>query len=158
MGKFRETLEGTGIGLLGGLLIGLSDADWLRLAIALALFAYTGSTRKNLIPETATDSYRKTFTGISAFVAVLAGLYLNGQQIFEKTPGEAVSALTEAGYTPSQAREIYKQQVENQMSATASPSPSINKIIDAYSRDTATDSLSANTKSTFPENDSIQIE
>lgn len=153
--KLKESLEGAGIGMLGGLVIGLSDADWLRLAIALALFAYAGSTKKNLIPETATDSFRKTFTGIAAFVAVFAGLYLNGHQIFEKTPGEAVSSLTEAGYTPSQAREIYKEQIENQMSATVSPSPSIEKIIEAFSKETKSDSLSENKETILPENDSI---
>jgi len=136
----RELAEGAGIGFLGGLVIGIADHDWMRLAIALALIAYSGGLKKNqLSPDT--NQFRRTLTGFTAFLAVLAGLYLNKQQVFEQSPREAVNALTEAGYSPPEAREFYLKQVLLEKAGIDSASPSMQSIVDAFAEPNINDTI-----------------
>ncbi|KAF0198473.1 MAG: hypothetical protein FD166_1114 [Bacteroidetes bacterium] len=127
----RELTAGAGIGLLGGLVIGITDYDWIRLAIALTLIAYSGGLKKQLV-NVETNHLNRTLTGFTAFLAVLAGLYLNKQQVFEQSPREAVNALTEAGYSPSEAREFYLKQVLLEKARLDSASPSLQSIVNAF--------------------------
>lgn len=125
-------MEGAGIGMLGGLVIGISDADWIRLAIVLALIAYAGNALKTNKPNPAGNSYKYALTGFAAFFALIAGLYLQSHQVFEQSPREAITLLTEAGYSPSQARDIYLKQIEWSNSKQDLPAPSIRSILDAF--------------------------
>jgi len=137
----KESLEGAGIGLLGGLVIGISEADWLRLAIALSLIAYAGIALKENRTNPAGHSTRLAFTGFASFLAMLVGLYLNGQQVFKQTPKEAITLLTEAGYSPTQAREIYLKQIEWNKPEKDESAPTLKSIIDAYLAPAGTDSV-----------------
>jgi hypothetical protein len=138
--NIREILEGAGIGLLGGLIIGISDHDWMRLTLALGLIAYTGGVRRNLTnPEI--NHRRYTFTGFAAFLAVLAGLYLNRQQVFDQSPVEAVNALIEAGYDPAEARLYYVRQVLTEKAGQETAAPSFQDIIGTFTGPVRSDSL-----------------
>lgn len=135
-------MEGAGLGLLGGLVIGISEAEWLRLAITLALIAYAGQALKENKSDTAGNSYRLAFAGFASFLAVLAGLYLNGQQVFRQTPRETVALLTEAGYTPEEARKIYLKQTVTGKQRQAVPKQSFDSIISTYFFNAEQDSVS----------------
>ncbi len=78
----KQILEGCGIGLLAGLVIGYSEADWLRLAIVLALIGLSARTFAVETKE-ATFATRVASIGLSAFFAVFLGLYLHGSELFE---------------------------------------------------------------------------
>lgn len=108
-------LAGAGIGLLGGLIIGITDSEWIRLIIAFALIALTGKSLKEPLHH-AEVSPGQTFIGIAAFLAVLIGLYINGQQLFKQSPAETIDKWVEAGFSPPEARAMYLKQweLENQ--------------------------------------------
>lgn len=108
--NLRASLEGAGIGFFGGLVIGISEADWLRFAIAIALITYAGKALQKNESNQAAVSYRLAFTGLASFLAILIGLYVNGFQVLKQTPKDAVTLWVNAGFTPAQAREIYLKQ------------------------------------------------
>ena len=110
-GNLKDSLEGAGIGLLGGLVIGIVDADWIRLAIALALIAYAGSGVPGKTPVTIGRSVKTIYMGLASFLAVLVGLYINGNQVFNETPKEAVGKYMKAGYSPEQARILFLREI-----------------------------------------------
>jgi hypothetical protein len=103
--------EGALVGLLGGLAIGISDADWLRMVLLSAILAYAGKTLLGVKTTSVIHSYKIAFTGFACFLAVIAGLYINEQKLFRESPQQAVSHLVKAGTTPEQAREIYVKQI-----------------------------------------------
>lgn len=128
---FKNTghiLGGTGIGLLGGLLIGITDSDWIRLILALALIALTGNSLKDTILK-ADISPRQSLTGIAAFVAILVGLYINGQKTFEQSPSDAVDKWVKAGYSPGESRALYLKQWEWENQQDSEPSPAVQAMI-----------------------------
>ena len=108
--NLRASLEGAGIGFFGGLVIGISEADWLRFAIAIALITYAGKALQKNESKQAAGSYRLAFTGLASFLAILIGLYVTGFQVLNQTPKDAVTLWVNAGFTPAQAREIYLKQ------------------------------------------------
>jgi len=126
--NIRQILEGTGIGLLGGLLIGLSDSDWIRLLIALALIALTGKSLKDSILKAET-SPGQSYTGIAAFFAVLVGLYINGQETFRQLPANVVEKWVKAGFTPEEARAMYLKQWEWENQKDSEPSAAVQAMI-----------------------------
>jgi hypothetical protein len=104
--NLKGSVEGAVTGLLGGLAIGILEADWLRIILAFALIAYAGRILQ-LNSFNPAVSYRLSFSGIVGFLAVLIGLYINEYKPFRPTPKQEVSHLITKGYTPIQAREIY---------------------------------------------------
>ena len=110
--SLKESLEGAGIGLLGGLVIGISEAEWLRIAIALALITYAGNFLRGNTTGSPGNSLRIAFTGIGAFYAILIGLYINGQHLFDQTPKKTIDEWINAGYSPQQSRFLYLKQME----------------------------------------------
>jgi hypothetical protein len=126
--NLKQIFEGTGIGLLGGLLISITDSDWIRLIIALALIAITGNSLKDSILK-ADISPRQSYTGIAAFFAVLVGLYINGQRIFEQSPSDAVHKWEKAGYSPEESRALYLKQWEWENQKDSEPSPAVQSMI-----------------------------
>ena len=129
MGKnIRQILEGTGIGLLGGLLIGIADSDWIRLLIALVLFAITGKSLRDSILK-ADTSPAQSFAGIAAFFAVLVGLYINGQETFRQLPANVVEKWVNAGFTPEEARAMYLKQWEWENQKDDEPSTAVQGMI-----------------------------
>ncbi|MHC1776684.1 MAG: hypothetical protein AB9834_14870 [Lentimicrobium sp.] len=124
----KQISEGAGIGLLGGLLIGITDSDWIRLIIALALIAFTGKSLKETILK-AEPSLRQSATGIAAFVAVLVGLYINGQKTFDQLPSQAVDKWVKAGFSPEEARAIYLKTWECENQKDSEPSPAVQAMI-----------------------------
>lgn len=124
----KQIFEGTGIGLLGGLLIGITDSDWIRLILALALIALTGNSLKDSILK-ADISPRQSYTGIAAFFAVLVGLYINGQRTFEQSPSDAVHKWVKAGYSPEESRALYLKQWEWENQKDSEPSPAVQTMI-----------------------------
>lgn len=145
-------LEGIGLGLLVGLVIGLSDADWIRLLLVIVLIAFTGKSMKNALLNSETDQ-RFSFTGISAFFAVVLGLYISGQQYFRQSPSEIVTTLIQAGYTPSQAREIYVKRLDKELKAAAAPAINLPEIIKSVLNQNDTDTLNAGKKYNATENE-----
>lgn len=121
-------LGGTGIGLLGGLLIGITDSDWIRLILALALIALTGNSLKDTILK-ADFSPRQSFTGITAFLAILVGLYINGQKTFEQSPSDAIDKWVKAGYSPEESRALYLKQWEWENQKDNEHSPAVQAMI-----------------------------
>ena len=140
--SLKESLEGTGIGLLGGIVIGISEADWLRLAIALALIAYAGKNLKRTESGSSGHSDRITFTGIAAFIAVVIGLYINGQQLFIQPPNAAITAWIDAGYSPSQARVLYLKNMQTHKEKNRKESPLMQSLIHTIITPASMDSLS----------------
>lgn len=129
MGKnIRQILEGTGIGLLGGLLIGIADSDWIRLLIALVLFAITGKSLRDSILK-ADTSPDQSYAGIAAFFAVLVGLYINGQETFRQLPANVVEKWVNAGFTPEEARAMYLKQWEWENQKDDEPSTAVQGMI-----------------------------
>lgn len=129
MGKnIRQILEGTGIGLLGGLLIGIADSDWIRLLIALVLFALTGKSLRDSILK-ADSSPGQSYAGIAAFFAVLVGLYINGQETFRQLPANVVEKWVNAGFTPEEARAMYLKQWEWENQKDDEPSTAVQGMI-----------------------------
>lgn len=103
-GRLKETLEGTGIGLVTGLVLGLVDADWIRMTIVIALIAYVGR-------DAGKHALRSGITGLCATLALFAGLYIHGNQLFKETPQMAVEKWMQAGFTPSEARQLYLKSI-----------------------------------------------
>jgi hypothetical protein len=126
--NIRQILEGTGIGLLGGLLIGISDSDWIRLLIALVLIALTGKSLKDSILKAET-SPGQSYAGIAAFFAVLVGLYINGQETFRQLPATVVEKWIEAGFSPEEARAMYLKQWEWENQKDTEPSVAVQAMI-----------------------------
>jgi len=124
----KHIFEGAGIGLLGGLLIGITDSDWIRLILVLALFALTSKSLKESILKAETPA-RQSFTGIAAFLAVLVGLYFNGHQTFRQSPAEEISRFRNAGFSPEQARALYLKQWEWENQKDKEPSAAVQAII-----------------------------
>lgn len=120
--------EGAGIGLLAGLLIGITNSDWVRLIILLALFALANKSLKNFILKAETPA-GYSFTGIAAFLAVMVGLYLNGHQTFKQSPAEAINKFRNAGYSPEEARALYLKQWEWENQKDSEPSAAVQAII-----------------------------
>lgn len=165
--NLKHIIEGTGIGLLGGLLIGITESDWIRLLIAIALFASTGISLKGAILKK-DISPGQSFTGIAAFVAVLVGLYFNGQQTFKLSPSDAVSKWEKAGFSPEQARAMYLKNWELEKQQDSEPSPAVQVMIksiidrkgsdsiavkenkDSIRPDATPDSVSTGAKEEFP--------
>jgi hypothetical protein len=141
--NLKNSLEGAGIGLLGGLVIGIVDADWLRLAILLALFAYAGKGFLGKTTSPSGNTYKTTFTGIASFFAVIIGLYINGQQLFRESPKEAVYEWINAGYSPEQARVLYLKQFEKEVKNDTAVSPFMQSLIQAIVTSSGRDSLVA---------------
>lgn len=129
MGKnIRQILEGTGIGLLGGLLIGIADSDWIRLLIALVLFALTGKSLRDSLLKADTSPVQ-SYAGIAAFFAVLVGLYINGQETFRQLPANVVEKWVNAGFTPEEARAMYLKQWEWENQKDDEPSTAVQGMI-----------------------------
>jgi len=144
-GNLKESLEGLGTGLLGGLVIGMVESDWVRVLIVLALIAYAGKTgQKNNVISTG-SSFRISLTGIAAFVAILAGLYISGQQLFEVSPKESVERWVRAGYSPAKAREMYLKKLDLEGWKSASPSSPVLPLLQSLPKPEGFDSLSSNT-------------
>ena len=141
--NLKNSLEGAGIGLLGGLVIGITDAEWLRVAIVFALITYAGKGFLGNKISTAGNSYKTTFTGIAAFLAVIIGLYTNGQQLFRESPKEAVYEWIKAGYSPEQARVLYLKQFEKEVKNDTAVSPYMQSLIQAIVTSSGRDSLVA---------------
>jgi hypothetical protein len=139
--NFKESLEGAGIGLLGGIVIGISEADWFRVTIALALIAYTGKNMIGIKQASSGHSNSTTFTGIAAFIALFLGLYINGQQLFRKTPKTAISEWIDAGYSPSQAQALYLKQLEAKVDDKSAVSPVMQSLIHSVLTPSVMDSL-----------------
>jgi hypothetical protein len=139
--NLKDSLEGAGIGLLAGLVIGISDADWIRLAIVLALFAYVGKDLHRNKTDSAVSSYKTTFTGIASFLAVIIGLYINGQQLFRESPKMTVSEWINAGYSPEQARVLYLKQMEKEVNNDTAVSPYMQSLIQTIIKSSGKDSL-----------------
>jgi len=49
------------------------------------------------------NPYRISTMGLAAYLAVITGIYVNGHQLFEKSPKDAIAAYVNAGYSPVQA-------------------------------------------------------
>lgn len=126
--NIRQILEGTGIGLLGGLLIGIADSDWIRLLIGLALFALTGKSLKDSILKGDTAP-GQSYAGIAAFFAVLVGLYINGQEPFRQLPANVVLKWIDAGFSPEEARAMYLKQWEWENQKDDEPSAAVQGMI-----------------------------
>lgn len=154
-GSLKESLEGAGIGLLGGLVIGISDADWLRLIIALALLTYAGIVMKKS-SSSHTDSYKLASMGLTAFLAIFIGLYVNGHQLFEKTPKDVISTWIDAGYSPTEARELYLKQMDFRIQKAASSSNTGRTVLQALMARNGSDSLTAGSDSIVGRIDSLQ--
>ncbi|MFH1119034.1 MAG: hypothetical protein V1775_04370 [Bacteroidota bacterium] len=121
-------IGGAGIGLLGGLLIGITDSDWIRLLIALALMALSGNSLKGSILK-ADITLSQSFTGVAAFVAILAGLYINGQEIFKQSPSDAIDKWVKAGYSPEESQGLYLRQWEWENRKDSEPSQAVQVMI-----------------------------
>ena len=127
--SLKESLEGLGIGLIGGLVIGISEADWLRLALGLALVAYAGKVLHQSKTGSPGNSLKVAFTGIASFFAVLIGLYINGQQLFEQSPKKAIDSWVDAGFSPAQARALYLTQMTKKVQKNSTVSPAMKYLI-----------------------------
>ncbi len=148
----KQISEGAGIGLLGGLLIGITDSDWIRLIIALALIAFTGKSLKETILK-AEPSLRQSATGIAAFIAVLVGLYINGQKTFDQLPSQAVDKWVKAGFSPEEARAMYLKNWEWENQKDSEPSPAVQAMIKSI-----LDRMGSDSRTIQQNNDSIRHE
>ena len=126
--NLKQLFEGAGIGLLAGLLIGITDSDWIRLVILLALFALASKSLKGFILKAETPT-GQSFTGIAAFLAVMVGLYFNGHQTFRQSPAEAINKFRNAGFSPEEARALYLKQWEWENQKDSEPSAAVQAII-----------------------------
>ena len=139
--KLKESLEGAGIGLVAGLVIGISQAEWLRVVLALALIAYAGKVLQGNKPVSAGGSYKAAFTGIASFFAILIGLYIHGQQLFEHSPKEAINTWIEAGYSPQQSRALYLKLWEREMLKENPVPPHMDTLMRKVISETGADSV-----------------
>ena len=110
-GNLRGSLEGLGIGTLSGFALGISDSDWIRLTVATALAAYFAVLLKRNNSLNVANSFKTGFTGLAACLALLAGLYINKQQVFKKSPQTLLNLITNAGSSPEQARDMIVKQM-----------------------------------------------
>jgi len=127
----KEKLAGAGIGLLGGLIIGITDSEWIRLIIVFALIALTGKSLKETLQH-AEVSPGQTFVGIAAFLAVLIGLYINGQELFKQSPSETVDKWVKAGFSPREARAMYLKQWELENQQDKEPSAATQAMLKSF--------------------------
>ncbi len=127
----KEKLAGAGIGLLGGLIIGITDSEWIRLIIVFALIALTGKSLKETLQH-AEVSPGHTFLGIAAFLAVLIGLYINGQELFKQSPAETVDKWVKAGFSPREARVMYLKQWELENQQDNEPSAATQAMLKSF--------------------------
>ncbi|MBK7172323.1 MAG: hypothetical protein IPH84_03615 [Bacteroidales bacterium] len=111
-GHLKDSLEGIGIGLISGLVIGLADNDWIRMTLAVALITYAGRALGNHKENIAGPSYRIAFMGIFASFALFGGLYIQGQHLFREAPLKSIEKWVKAGYTPAQARQLHLQSLQ----------------------------------------------
>ena len=155
--NLRASLEGAGIGFFGGLVIGISEADWLRFAIAIALITYAGKAlQKNESNHQAAGSYRLAFTGLASFLAILIGLYITGFQVLNQTPKDAVTMWVNAGFTPAQAREIYLKQTNLKLQQINKNDRPAKEIISRMINPENSDFISGNKDSLSIRVDSLQ--
>ena len=108
--NIKESLEGAGLGLVLGLVIGVSEVDWLRVVLVLAIIGFATKTIMDK-ERSAGSSYRLALLGITSFFAILIGLYINGQQVFKQSPKNAIAYWEKAGFTPAQARQLWLKQL-----------------------------------------------
>lgn len=155
----KENLAGAGIGLLGGLIIGITDSEWIRLIIVFALIALTGKSLKDII-QNAEVSSKQSFVGIAAFLAVLIGLYINGQQLFKQSPSETVDKWVKAGFSPPEARVMYLKQWELENQQEKKPSAAELTILKSFLDriDSAEKSATAEQIDNISQPDSLQEE
>lgn len=155
--NLRASLEGAGIGFFGGLVIGISEADWLRFAIAIALITYAGKAlQKNESNHQAAGSYRLAFTGLASFLAILIGFYITGFQVLNQTPKDAVTMWVNAGFTPAQAREIYLKQTNLKLQQINKNDRPAKEIISRMMNPENSDFISGNKDSLSIRVDSLQ--
>jgi hypothetical protein len=154
--NLKESLEGAGIGLLGGFVIGIIEADWIRMIIALALIGYAGKVLTGRNETSVRDSYRLAFTGVAAFLAIFAGLYINGLKLFKQTPKEIISSWVNAGYNPSQARELVLKQINLELQNNTAASQPEQTIVQKFTDPSGTGSLSHGSDSIMNRIDSLQ--
>ncbi|PKP01740.1 MAG: hypothetical protein CVU14_04655, partial [Bacteroidetes bacterium HGW-Bacteroidetes-9] len=155
--NLRASLEGAGIGFFGGLVIGISEADWLRFAIAIALITYAGKAlQKNESNHQAAGSYRLAFTGLASFLAILIGFYITGFQVLNQTPKDAVTMWVNAGFTPAQAREIYLKQTNLKLQQINKNDRPAKEIISRMINPENSDFISGNKDSLSIRVDSLQ--
>ncbi len=153
--NLKQLFEGAGIGLLGGLLIGITDSDWIRLVIVLALFALTTKTLKDFILKAETHT-GQSFTGIAAFLAVLVGLYFNGHQTFVQSPSDAINKFRHAGFSPEEARALYLKQWEWENQKDKEPSVAVQAIIKSILDKTGSESPASNENVEAEQQDTLQ--
>ena len=129
----KQSLEGIGLGLITGLVIGISESDWLRVLIALSLIAFALKTLNVSENTPANHSYRIAFLGISSFLSVLFGLYIHEQQIFKPSPKDEMAYWLKAGFTPAQAREQWMKQKAMSLLSSNTTDTKSKTIIQSFS-------------------------
>ncbi|NTW24956.1 MAG: hypothetical protein HGA37_09665 [Lentimicrobium sp.] len=127
----KEKLAGAGIGLLGGLIIGITDSEWIRLIIVFALIAFTGKSLKETLQH-GDVSPGQSLVGIAAFLAVIIGLYINGQQLFKQSPSATVDKWVKAGFSPPEARAMYLKQWELENLQDNEPSAATQAMLKSF--------------------------
>jgi len=131
--------------------MGISEADWIRLAIALSLIAYAGKKFKEKDQESTGNSFRLAFMGFAASVALLAGLYINGYHLLDLTPKESVYLLIDAGYSQEQSREIYLEQAARNQQSISDSSALVRQILKYLTSSTDTlQTIEADETPVFP--------
>lgn len=78
--------------------------------------------------------------------AVVLGLFISGQQYFRQSPSEIITTLVEAGYSPSQARDIYVKRLDKELKEEAAPAINLQGIIQSVLNQSDTDTLNAGKK------------
>lgn len=117
--------------MLGGLIIGITDSEWIRLIVAFTLIALTGKSLKETVLNTELSS-KQSFVGIAAFMAVLIGLYINGQELFKQSPSETVDKWVKAGFSPREARAMYLKQWELENQQDNEPSAATQAMLKSF--------------------------
>ena len=107
---FSQMFGGVGLGLLVGILVGLSSSPVASVvvgALAAGMMTLLGfvSSSKDGDPVAARGSVlRLGGFGLACTAAVLSGLYIRTHNLLSPTPNEQVKELQGAGYTPEEAR------------------------------------------------------
>jgi|GEM_PF-1264252 len=125
--QLAQILEGTGIGLVAGFVIGYTGSEWIRLILVFALFAFAGGSIKGFL-QIDSNSQRSTLMGIATFVAILIGLFAKGYHVFDEAPAKAVARWELAGYSPVQARAMVLKQWEAEQFKEPIPSGEMSSI------------------------------
>lgn len=152
--SLKHSLEGIGLGLTAGLVIGISESDWLRMLIVIALFAYSIKGLQPTGDPKGSHSYRIAFLGLSCFLSILFGLFLQKQQIFTLSPQEEMAYWLKAGLTPAQAREQWLRQKAVKLSQIKADDSKGKTILQSFSTILGADS--ATTQSLSARLDSLQ--